>query len=255
MTAGASSSGKFPRRLESRHLLSLRLASLGAALLRSLAIIHEVTSERFSPPSGPPVAVDLTDPGWPASACDQLKKYLYARLRLPPREVQQIRELYSATKEAFDCASARRQLRIPHEEFGDLDARNGFVCDPNREWLELHTSYPTNYEHEITAPQAQRLVDAATEVAQLCRGVRLEAEPAPLQPVPFPWSLRGCFPPATHSLSPARGGSTMRPGPGGTRRGRLQSRLGQGRRGARAATSSWRSRDVDWLCRVDAARV
>jgi len=32
------------------------------------------------------------------------------------------------------CERSRRQLRIPEHDFDDLDARNGFVADPNREW-------------------------------------------------------------------------------------------------------------------------
>jgi hypothetical protein len=81
-----------------------------------------------------PEALDLTDPEWASKAITQLKEFLYARLTLTPPEVKAVGELYDATRQSFDCERSRRQLRIPEHDFDDLDARNGFVADPNREW-------------------------------------------------------------------------------------------------------------------------
>lgn len=115
-------------------------------------------------------AVDLDDPCWPARACEQLRRQSFARLRLSPDEVRLVHELYDSVREAFDFRASRNQLRVCDRDFDDLDSRNGFVDEPNREWLELHCSTPANFDREITDPAARRAWDYATKVARFCRG-------------------------------------------------------------------------------------
>ncbi|KAL1521463.1 hypothetical protein AB1Y20_021125 [Prymnesium parvum] len=142
----------------------------GAARPRPLPAPH--TSACTPPPLLPPMlppAIDTVEPDWAVRACEQLRERLYARLRLRPREVRRVRELYDATQHAFSCRHSRRQLRVPEREMDELDHRNGYVADPHREWLELHCSTPTTYEYEITAPPAVHLMACATRVARFCR--------------------------------------------------------------------------------------
>ena len=149
----------------------------------------------------------MNEEGWAAKACESLRQHLYARLKLPHREAALVRELYAAIGDAFDCNRSRRQMRIPDRECAwgairtgpplkptrpstrlqrrvpsrshvplpraavdNLDERNGFVSDPNREWLELHPATPTDYDYAITAPHAEHALAASTEFARFCRG-------------------------------------------------------------------------------------
>lgn len=118
-------------------------------------------------------AVDLEHPDWPSRACEALRSQAFVRLRLPSREMRLVRDLYQASSRAFSSRAARHQLRVPKCDFDELDGRNGYVGDRHREWLELHCSFPENYDSSITDGDALRLLNCATHFARYCRGVRM----------------------------------------------------------------------------------
>jgi len=128
---------------------------------------HPSTFRRVADAS--PCVIDTDSSSWAVQASQMLRQNMYARLRLPAHEVCLVREMYAAAKAAFSDGRSRRQLRIPDDMVDDLDSRNGFVDDPNREWLELHCSIPAEFDGPIENPAALRVLECAERVFSACR--------------------------------------------------------------------------------------
>ena len=116
-----------------------------------------------------PVVIDCADPSWVRLASKALQQHLYARLRLPAEEVQMIRDMYSASEQMFSDDNAKQQLRIPPQWVDDLDGRSGYVPSKDREYLELHTSTPAQFDGPISAPAAVHALECASRVTRACR--------------------------------------------------------------------------------------
>ncbi|EOD16455.1 hypothetical protein EMIHUDRAFT_256184, partial [Emiliania huxleyi CCMP1516] len=116
-------------------------------------------------------SIDVTTINWAEDAARELKAHVYTTLKLPPDLGKRVQQLYGDAERAFDDRASRRQLRVPEDDRDDLDARNGFIDDRKREWLELHTSIPADFGGPVDAPPATRLLECACAVEHAFRAL------------------------------------------------------------------------------------
>jgi len=117
------------------------------------------------------MSIDVTTINWAEDAARELKAHVYTTLKLPPDLGKRVQQLYGDAERAFDDRASRRQLRVPEDDRDDLDARNGFIDDRKREWLELHTSIPADFGGPVDAPPATRLLECACAVEHAFRAL------------------------------------------------------------------------------------
>jgi len=119
----------------------------------------------------PAQAIDVNNPSWAEKACDELKNYGCARLRLTTPEVSSVGKLYSAADALFNDRNERRLLEVPDEEFDDLDYRSGYVYSRRREFFELHLGCrsASALDHKCTGSVGKVFLENMWAVIDICQ--------------------------------------------------------------------------------------